>query len=117
MLFTPETYVETKKENMRGGDGTVILNALTAAGTLPEHSRLISEIILNPGCGIGEHVHEKEAEFFYMLEGELTLTDNGAEMPFKAGECHFCYSGGSHAIKNTGDKTAKLLAIIFTDLD
>ncbi|MDO5112614.1 MAG: cupin domain-containing protein [Clostridia bacterium] len=102
-----------KKENMRGGDGTVVMGSF-----LPEekllHTRLISKIELAPGCSIGCHTHEGEFEAFYFLEGEITLNDNGATVKAQPGDFSICFDGENHGIRNDTDKPASLLAFIIT---
>ena len=53
------------REHMRDGDGTVKLtNFINAPEELCGKGRLFSKITLNPGCGIGYHVHETDEEIY-----------------------------------------------------
>jgi uncharacterized cupin superfamily protein len=43
---------------------------------------------LEPGAASAlRHWHEQEDEFVYVLEGEITLIENGGETVLKAGDC------------------------------
>ena len=67
------------KEHMRDGDGTVQLtHFITGPAELEDKGRLFAKITLNPGCSIGYHVHEKDAELFYILTGTAEYNDRCA---------------------------------------
>ena len=68
---------ETVKVNMRGGDGQVIIREVLDKGEYKGASRLVAEIVIEPGCSIGSHMHENEEEIFYIMEGTATYEDNG----------------------------------------
>ena len=66
------------REHMRDGDGTVqITNFITGPAELNEKGRLFAKITLNPGCSIGYHLHDKDAELFYIIKGTAEYNDNG----------------------------------------
>lgn len=115
MKFIKSSFEKSTKENMRGGDGVVKFNGIVCGENLPPHSRLISEIILEPGCSIGVHEHESECELFYILEGVATVTDNGEEYELGVGEAHMCYSKDSHGIRNDTKELVRFLAVIITE--
>lgn len=100
------------KTNMRGGEGSVGMTALFEEH-IP-HLRLLSVITLEPGCSIGRHPHEAEAEVYYALEGEATVLDNGAYVTLTPGDAHLCRSGEDHELRNNGTTTMRILAIIPT---
>ena len=66
----------------------------------------------SPEGYIGAHPHDNDAEVYYMLEGELTLIEDGVETVLKEGDASYAHSGVSHAIENRSDKPAKMLAVI-----
>jgi len=51
-------------------------------------------------------------EFNYLLEGELTVYIHDNEITLKEGDCIFFDSNYEHAMRASGDKPAKFLAII-----
>lgn len=112
LLFHAEQKKAETKINMRGGDGTVRLDAFMNAEQMPRHYRLFSEITIEPGCSIGRHVHEGESEIFYILEGTGVLDDNGAERAVGPGDVCVCYDGEAHAIANRSDGTLRFLGCI-----
>src|SRR6187549_3805839 len=69
----------------------------------------IWEAIVPPGGGLPPHVHSREEEGFYVLEGEITLTVNGKKSVAKAGTFANMPVGVPHAFKNESDRPAKML--------
>lgn len=101
------------REHMRDGDGTVKLTSFIAGPEeLNGKGRLFSKITLEPGCSIGFHVHEKDAELFYFLRGEGEYNDNGEICHVKAGDVTICPTGTGHGIANRGEETLELVAVI-----
>lgn len=112
MLFHAAQKKLETKVHMRGGEGTVQLEAFMDIDQMPAHYRLFSEITLASGCSIGKHVHEGESEIFYILEGEGVLDDNGVERRVHPGDVCVCYDGEAHAIANHTEQTLRFLGCI-----
>ena len=101
------------REKMRDGEGTVIVTSLIASPEeLNGKGRLFSRMTLNPGCSIGYHVHEQEAELFYILAGTGVYSDDGTETDVRAGDVAICETGHGHSIANTGEDTLEFVAVI-----
>lgn len=101
------------REHMRDGDGTVQLtNFITGPEELNGKGRLFSRITLNPGCSIGYHVHEGDAELFYILRGTAEYSDNGTVKQVTAGDVTICPDGEGHGIANRTDEVVELIAVI-----
>ena len=78
MIRKPEEFRIEYKEHMRDGDGTVQLtHFITGPEELNGKGRLFAKSTLNPGCSIGYHVHEGDAELFYILKGTAEYNDAG----------------------------------------
>ena len=101
------------KEHMRDGDGTVQLtHFITGPEELEDKGRLFAKITLNPGCSIGYHVHEKDAELFYILKGTATYSDNGTIVTLHPGDVAICETGHGHSIANQGTEDLEFIALI-----
>lgn len=101
------------REKMRGGEGTAMVTSLIAGPEeLNDKGRLFSRITLNPGCSIGYHIHEKDAELFYFLTGTGAYSDNGTVVDVKAGDVAICETGHGHGITNTGEDVLEFVAVI-----
>jgi mannose-6-phosphate isomerase-like protein (cupin superfamily) len=67
------------------------------------------EALVGPGGGPPLHVHSREDEGFYILEGEITFTINGERVVATAGMFANLPVGTPHSFKNESDKPAKML--------
>jgi len=102
------------REHMRGGDGTVQISHAAAKGALPAGLRLHAQLTLPPGASIGEHVHERETELFYVLQGQGEMLQDGAWTPLSPGDATSTGGGQSHALRNTGEEPFVVMATIVT---
>ncbi len=67
------------------------------------------EAIVPPGGGPPPHIHSREEEAFYILEGEITFTVNGEKVVAKAGTFANMPVGTPHSFKNESDQPAKMV--------
>lgn len=101
------------REHMRDGDGTVqITNFIQGQEELNGKGRLFARLLLNPGCSIGYHVHEKDAELFYILKGTAEYSDNGELRTVTAGDVTICPVGQGHSIANKTEEPVEFIALI-----
>src|SRR3954468_417145 len=69
----------------------------------------VFEALVGPGGGPPPHVHSREEEGFYVLEGEITFTINGERVVAKAGAFANMPGGTPHSFKNEGGRPARML--------
>jgi len=67
------------------------------------------EAIVPPGGGPPPHVHSREEEGFYILDGEINFTINGERVVATAGMFANMSVGTPHSFKNESSKPAKML--------
>jgi quercetin dioxygenase-like cupin family protein len=67
------------------------------------------EAIVPPGGGPPPHVHSREEEAFYVLEGEITFQIGDKRIVATAGMFANMPVGTPHSFKNERDKPAKML--------
>lgn len=67
------------------------------------------EAIVPPGGGPPPHVHSREEEGFYILEGEIAFTIDGEKLIARTGTFANMPVGTPHSFKNESDKPAKML--------
>jgi quercetin dioxygenase-like cupin family protein len=67
------------------------------------------EAIVPPGGGPPPHVHSREEEGFYVLEGEITFTIDGKPLVATAGMFANMPVGTPHSFKNESGQPAKML--------
>jgi quercetin dioxygenase-like cupin family protein len=67
------------------------------------------EAVVPPGGGPPPHVHSREEEGFYVLEGEITFTINGERVVAGAGTFANMPVGTPHSFKNESGQPARML--------
>jgi quercetin dioxygenase-like cupin family protein len=67
------------------------------------------EALVPPGGGPPPHVHSREEEGFYILEGEITFTVSGEKIVAKAGTFANMPVGTPHSFRNESDQPARML--------
>jgi len=112
MVKRKGSYTVQKNENMRGGEGVVIIEHLLTPDELYEKGRLYAKIIIEPGCSAGYHVHEGEMESYYIVSGEAEVSDNGEIVTVYEGDSVLTPSGEGHSVKNIGASTLEMIALI-----
>ena len=100
------------REHMRGGDGQVLITNLFEKEELMGRSRMLSVLTLEPGCGVGDHPHENEQEYFYVVKGDPVYYDDDEEIQLHEGDATICEDGHHHALVNRTDETVIMLACI-----
>ena len=103
-----------RERQMRGGDGLCkTVDFLTREEM--HHCRLFGTITLDQGCSIGEHTHEGETEYYWIISGEGVVTESDGEKIVKAGDLVITGDGESHAIRNEKEEALVFLALIILD--
>ena len=105
----------TKKENVNGGAGYVLMEALLNEEERAEHCRIFSQVTIHPGCELGYHEHHGETETYYLTKGAGIYNDNGKEYPVEVGDVTFCADGNGHGIKNAGEEDLVFVALILKE--
>jgi mannose-6-phosphate isomerase-like protein (cupin superfamily) len=69
----------------------------------------IWEAVIPPGGGPPPHVHSREEEGFYILEGEIAFSLGGEQLVASPGMFANMPVGTLHSFKNTTNRPAKML--------
>ena len=69
-------------------------------------------IDIPPDCGPPMHSHAADSEFFFVLDGTLTVADPDGEYQARPGDFCFLRAGGSHAFRNDTASHARILAVV-----
>ncbi len=116
MIKRSGSFQSEVREHMRGGDGSAKIEHLWKAKEElgASATRLFAKVTLEPGCGIGDHVHDKEEEIYVILKGEAEVDDNGVKSVLKPGDTILTGNGASHSIKCHGSSPLEFMAVINT---
>ena len=113
MIKRNGTYNKTVRENMRGGEGSVLIEKLWDPETeLKANNRLFARLTLEPGNSIGFHKHENEEEVFVVLRGIAEMDDDGQTLTLHPGDTILTGNGAGHAVKSIGNEPLEMLAVI-----
>lgn len=113
MIKKKENVERQSAANVGNFDGEVIKNLVLTSAEMGGRLKCFNRIDLPVGSMIKEHAHVDDAEIYYILEGEVTVTDNAETHILHAGDVVFTADGNRHSIKNTGTKDASFVAVIF----
>lgn len=99
------------KESPRGRTVAVVgdVYRFLATGAETEGKYTLIEAIVGPGGGPPPHLHRREEEGFYVIEGEITFTIEGRRVVAKAGAFANIPIGVPHAFTNETDRPARML--------
>src|SRR5207245_6839871 len=70
------------------------------------------EAVVLPGGGPPPHVHSREEEGFFILDGEITFTVDGERRVAGAGTSANLPIGTPHSFKNESGRTARMLILV-----
>ena len=70
------------------------------------------EMLIPPQGGPPPHIHSREIESFYILEGSLSFWLSNHKLSGQAGSLVIAPPGLTHTYKNEGDATARVLLLI-----
>ncbi|MDD4715828.1 MAG: cupin domain-containing protein [Oscillospiraceae bacterium] len=113
MIIRKEDMNLRVRDNIKGGKGTIEDLKILEPEMLSGRCSLCSKFFIDPGDSLGEHTHQKDAELYYVLEGELTVVEDGAAHLLKPGDAAFATGGVSHWVENRSGEQAVMLGIIF----
>jgi quercetin dioxygenase-like cupin family protein len=90
-----------------------ITHIYKATGAETSGSFSLWEAVFPPGAGAPPHTHAHEDEAFYVLSGELVIEFEGEPAPHRLAPGGFFFGarGRRHAVRNIGDKPARVLVL------
>lgn len=97
------------------GEKLSILGSTHYTKVSPEETGgLFTALVIDipPDCGPPMHSHDADSEFFFVLEGTLTLSDPEGDIQARPGDFCFLRGGGSHAFRNNTDTPVRALVVV-----
>lgn len=92
--------------------GHIVKRHILTPEETSQRTRMFARIDIAPGSAIVEHAHLDDAEVYYVLEGELTVTDDATERTLHPGDALYTADGHRHSIANRTSHPAAFLALI-----
>lgn len=112
MFRRKSEYQKEDRVNARGGNGTLNFLHLFSKEEMLGKADICATLTIHPGDSIGEHPHGPDAEIYYLLKGQLEISDNGEIVIMNEGDALFTGNGDTHCFVNKTGENAELFAII-----
>ena len=93
------------------GEGEILFHRVFPEGAFQGPVNFVDYAVLPPGTSIGVHTHGKNEEIYLVLEGEGVMHLDGEEFPVRPGHVILNQPGGTHGLRNSGDKKLKIYVI------
>ncbi len=109
--MTKMTHPPTVREPGEGKTIAVVgdVYRFLATGDETDGRYAMFEAVVSPGGGPPPHIHSREEESFYVLEGEITFQVGDERIVAKAGTFANMPVGSLHSFKNCTDKLARMI--------
>jgi quercetin dioxygenase-like cupin family protein len=88
------------------------LYTILASGEDTGGAYALIHAMVPPGAGPPPHVHRRDDEAFYVLDGSLTVRADGRDIPASAGTWVTLPKGSLHSFRNTGTTAARMLILV-----
>lgn len=83
-----------------GGEGMCRWKMLMNGMHLEGQWNCIEYVVIEPGGSVGEHVHTRTEEIYYIISGEARMKMDGEEFTVRSGDLITTPIGSEHAIAN-----------------
>jgi quercetin dioxygenase-like cupin family protein len=109
--MTKMTHPPTLRQPNEGQTVAVVgdVYRFLATGDDTDGRYAMFEAVVRPGGGPPPHIHSREEESFYVLEGEITFQVGDDRFVAKAGIFANMPVGSLHSFRNDTDKTARMV--------
>jgi mannose-6-phosphate isomerase-like protein (cupin superfamily) len=104
--------LKSKQEYNEQGKTAFTLYDLSDFTGMNPKVKLFSRVEIEVGEQVAYHIHQGNAESYYILSGEGLYDDNGSVRAVSAGAITFTPSGSGHALKNIGKDKLVFVALI-----
>lgn len=112
MITRAKDLRTSEHEKLRDGNGTLWMHHFLEEADSGGAGRLFAMTTIPPGSSIGLHTHEGNFEAYYVVEGDVEVTDNGVPGTLGPGDCMICKDGDNHSVENKSDKDAKIVMLV-----
>lgn len=78
-------------------------------GEQTNNAYTVLEMLIVPGGGPPPHIHHREDELFYVLDGDITILAGEQTVRARPGTCVHVPAGAVHTFKNEGSRPGRLI--------
>lgn len=94
-----------------GGEGLAYWKMLMNGTHLVGPWNCVEFVVLTPGSSVGQHIHTRTEEIYYIISGEPTMTIDGAEYACRPGDVITAPIGTEHGIRNNGKDDVEFFVV------
>ncbi|MCP9211487.1 cupin domain-containing protein [Streptomyces sp. NEAU-Y11] len=87
-----------------GGEGVCRWKMLMNGMHLEGEWNCVEYVVIEPGSSVGEHIHLRTEEIYYIVSGRAVVTMDGQEIEVRAGDLVTTPIGSAHSIANRSDE-------------
>ena len=87
-----------------GGEGVCRWKMLMNGMHLEGEWNCVEFVVIQPGASVGEHVHMRTEEIYYIISGRAVVTMDGVRIDARPGDLITTPIGSSHSIANHGEE-------------
>ena len=102
----------SEHDKLRDGNGKIYMQHFMEEADSGGTGRLFVMATIPPGSSIGPHTHVGDFDAYYVLDGNVEVTDNGVPGTLAPGDFMICKDGDSHSVENKSDKDAKIIMLV-----
>lgn len=107
-----DKVTETKRAPFNGVGEITVRSLLNGPEEMLQKGRVFAHTTVQPGSGIGFHMHQDDSETYYILGGIGRYNDNGVVTTVRAGDVTYTPPGAGHGIEAVGSEPLELIALI-----
>lgn len=94
-----------------GGEGVCQWKTLFNGGHLVGDWNIVEHLTIEPGGSVGEHVHTRTEEIYYILRGEAEMHMNGVPFTAREGDLITTPIGAAHSIANRTEQDMQFFVV------
>lgn len=100
-----------EEQSMYGGAGTVQYRRALGPTVFKSPWAFVDHLLLPPGTSVGNHLHRGVAEFYYVMNGEGSITVRNETATIRPGDAVPVNLNEAHSIANNGNQPLELMIV------